>query len=121
MPEFVCRQCGHCCLDLKEGKKSDATEGDVATWIKARRWDILQYVRPSFVGRQVFAYDIWIHPKTDLPVKRCPFLRKVRNQPRYYCTIQDLKPYVCRMYPVDEDHAARTGCPGWAAAPPGRP
>lgn len=114
VPEFRCRQCGHCCRDLKEGRKSEAREGDVAAWIAARRWDILEYVRPSFVGRQVFTYDIWINPRTGLPVRRCPFLRKVRGQDRYTCAIQDLKPYICRDYPTTPEHAARTGCPGWS-------
>jgi Fe-S-cluster containining protein len=118
MPEFVCHRCGRCCGPAlwKDGRNT-ATEGDVATWIAARRWDILQYARPSYVGRKVFGYDIWFHPKTGRPVKRCPFLRKVRGQERYACAIQDLKPNVCRRYPEDPGHAARTGCPGWSGGP----
>ena len=43
--------------------------------------------------------DLWVDRENDGTERsRCPFVRKVRNQPRYLCTIYDTRPQVCRDY-----------------------
>jgi Fe-S-cluster containining protein len=44
--------------------------------------------------------DLWVddqHPD-GRELTRCPFVRKVRNQNRYMCTIYETRPKVCRDY-----------------------
>jgi Fe-S-cluster containining protein len=64
------------------------------------------------IGEERFA-DLWINPETGEDANRCPFLRKVRNENKYRCLIQDTKPEYCRQYPEDEEFARKTGCPGF--------
>ena len=52
-------------------------------------------------------------PKTGDDVSRCPWLRKVRGKDQYVCRIQDVKPDLCRDYPLSREHAEETGCPGF--------
>lgn len=78
---------------------------DVRRWEAAGREDILQWVECT--------HDIWIHPETGDDVDRCPWLRKVRGQDRYQCRIYTLRPDICRNYPLSQEHAERTGCPGF--------
>jgi Fe-S-cluster containining protein len=58
-------------------------------------------------------YDIWLHPETGEDVSRCPWLRKLPWQKMYICRIQDIKPEICRDYPVSKEGAEETGCPGF--------
>jgi Fe-S-cluster containining protein len=58
-------------------------------------------------------YDIWIHPRTGEDVRRCPWLRKLPGKEKFVCLIQDMKPEVCRNYPVSRTHAGETGCKGF--------
>lgn len=70
-----------------------ATKEDVDRWVAQGREDILRFV-------EVFPYgagDLWIDEK-GVERLRCPFVRKVRNQPRYLCTIYETRPQVCRDY-----------------------
>jgi len=110
--DFKCKQCGHCCLNL-DGFATCASEADVRRWEAEGRVDILEWVDPVDFGDHV-EYDIWVNPRTEDDVARCPWLRKVRGANRYTCRIHDTKPELCANYPVSRDHAARTGCPGWA-------
>ena len=103
---FSCLQCGHCCLNL--GFELSATAGDVAVWEKHGRDDVLAWVDEVVAG----VYDIWIHPQTGEEVRRCPWLRKLPRQEKFICRIQDLKPEVCRNYPVSQEHGEMTGCKG---------
>jgi Fe-S-cluster containining protein len=104
--DFSCLQCGHCCLGL--GSELSATAEDVALWEENGRDDILAWVDEVASG----IYDIWIHPRTGEDVKRCPWLRKLPGQEKFICRIQDMKPEVCRNYPVSRKHAESTGCKG---------
>lgn len=107
LPEdFTCTQCGHCCLTL--GAQLSATADDVVMWEANGRSDILEWVDEVAPG----VFDIWISPKTNDDVSRCPWLRKLPNQNKYICRIQDQKPEVCRNYPVSKKHAIQTECEG---------
>jgi Fe-S-cluster containining protein len=41
--------------------------------------------------------DLWIDER-GVERQRCPFVRKVKGQPRYLCTIYETRPQVCRDY-----------------------
>lgn len=43
----------------------------------------------------------------------CPFLKKIPAENRWVCKIHDIKPAICRRYPVSRKHAVMTGCPGF--------
>jgi len=105
MEKFRCIQCGHCCLEL-DAHNTSAQEEDVVRWKKEGRWDILEYV---------VAGDLWISPRTNRDVNRCPWLRKLPNKNRYICRIHDTKPKHCREYPKSKKHALQTGCKGFAS------
>ncbi len=104
---FSCKQCGNCCLNL-DAHWSCATDQDIALWEENGRDDILAWVDEVFPG----VYDLWIHPRTGEDVDRCPWLRKLPRQEKFICRIQDMKPEVCRNYPVSREHGEVTGCKG---------
>jgi len=106
---FSCTQCGSCCLYLN-AYYTCATDEDIALWIANERDDILEWVDEIVPG----IYDIWISPRTGDGVGRCPWLRKLPRQERYICRIQGVKPGICKNYPLSEQHAKETGCPGFA-------
>lgn len=109
---FKCKCCGRCCL--RYGHEMYATEKDIQLWRKEGRQDILEWVDMVTVGKGiVVSYDLWINQRTDEPAFRCPFLRKVRNKPCYTCRIYDVRPEVCRKYPVNEKHASENKCRGY--------
>ena len=107
MENFGCMQCGHCCLNLNDSYCTSAYEGDILRWKEEGRLDILEYV---------VAGDLWISPKTDKDVDRCPWLRKLPKKDKYICKIHDTKPKHCREYPKSKKHALRTGCKGFASS-----
>jgi Fe-S-cluster containining protein len=41
---------------------------------------------------------------------RCPWLRKLPKKERYKCRIHDVRPEICRGYPVDIDQMISDGC-----------
>ena len=74
---IVCQRCGRCCAELLE---AEATINDIATWIAAKRFDILKWVDPIIgPSSEVVAFDIWIGPKTHDGVNKCPWLRKKKG------------------------------------------
>lgn len=105
---FSCKQCGNCCLNL-DAHQSCATKGDIALWEENGREDILDWVDKVIPG----VYDIWIHPRTGEDVSRCPWLRKLPWQGKYVCRIHDMKPEMCRKYPLSRKQAGETGCKGF--------
>jgi len=112
---FLCRQCGHCCINLSDAFSVCATVADIERWQAAGRDDILAWVDPIPVG-DAFVYDLWIDPETGDDVIRCPWLEKTPDTNRYVCRIHDLKPDQCREYPKSRRHADETGCPGYATS-----
>jgi len=110
---FNCKQCGNCCLNLSGTIDVCATEEDIKLWEEKDRTDILEWVDVILLGEDHCVYDIWIRPRTGDDLQRCPWLRKLPNQDKYICRIQDMKPEHCRNYPLSREHAENTGCPGF--------
>lgn len=110
---FECRRCGRCCL--KFGEELPATEQDIDRWVDAGRDDILAYVQTMSFGDDTI-YELWFSPQTGRQVLRCPWLRKMRGKDRYERRIYDVRPDVCRQYPVSKRQAAEDGCPGIQSA-----
>ena len=90
----ACTQCGECCLKYEGGNwLGSATEADMLLWLM-RRPEVLDHVG-GIPG------DLWISPVTGKELKRCPWLRKLPKQEKYMCRIHDVRPEVCRDYPID--------------------
>lgn len=111
-----CTQCGRCCTNPQFMGGMTATEGDVRLWKREGRDDILAWVEP--VGspsiRKMLGWsgaaDLWINPRTGDDAARCPFVRKLRNQNKYTCTIYATRPEVCRQFPSHVSHARFVDC-----------
>ncbi len=111
MQDYVCRQCGHCCRTLDY--HYEVTTEDVALWIKKGRTDILQWVDEIACNGQRQGYRIWVSPETRRLAEICPFLSKDPSSARWECKIHDVKPAICRQYPLSRKHAMATGCRGF--------
>lgn len=111
MDGFSCRQCGQCCTTLDY--HDELTQEDVALWERLGRTDILEWVR--VVKRQdgERAFKIWTIPGTTRPADPCPFLKRIPSENRYGCLIHDVKPGICRQYPLTRKHGLMTGCRGF--------
>jgi hypothetical protein len=111
MDAFVCRQCGQCCRSL--AYEHNCTESDYRFWQSLGRRDILARVqKESGVGKHS-RYRIWIDPDTGKTAKTCPWLAPCPDGNRFSCTIQKVKPRICRQYPYTRKHAIMTGCKGF--------
>ena len=96
-----CTQCGRCCLNQNYMNTLQASGDDVKRWRRQGRIDILLHAEVIGPAHNPFA-DLWF--KMDgSEVKRCPFVRKVRDQDRYLCTIYETRPEVCRGYPYSAE------------------
>jgi Fe-S-cluster containining protein len=105
----ACTQCGRCCTNSSFMGTLTASGADVQRWRKQRRYDILRWV--SVIGPPSNPWgDLWIHPVRGDDRERCPFVRKIRGQDRYTCTIYDTRPDVCRSYPHHVDHMMSVNC-----------
>jgi Fe-S-cluster containining protein len=111
MEDFRCRQCGRCCrvLDYHD----QVTREDVEQWNKAGRSDILDWVSESTLTDGRRSFRIWTTPGTREIADECPFLARNSAQNRWVCGIHEIKPGICRNYPVSRKHALMTGCPGF--------
>jgi Fe-S-cluster containining protein len=113
LPAFRCTGCGKCCL---EGAGwLPLTEADIARFeaaapraLKYVAWEGAPGERRGGLSRSVAG---------GRETARCPFIRKVRGEPRYACGIYDARPDVCRRYPTSPDHARYTGCDGYDVPP----
>ena len=111
MEDFTCRQCGKCCQRLDY--HSEVTADDVAYWEQAGRSDVLEWVGAYEQDGQETTYRIWMKPGTRTVAETCPFLQKISDENKWICRIHDVKPHICREYPVSRKHAVKTGCPGF--------
>lgn len=111
MGAFECRQCGQCCrrLDYHNG----ITEEDVERLKRLGRGDILEWVRKVRTTEGGVVYHIWVVPGTNQFARPCPFLKQGASRDLWICGIHDVKPHICRSYPVSRKHARMTGCPGF--------
>ena len=104
--DMECIQCGECCK--KYGHLSLATIGPEEYKRFENRPDVQAYCYEIMDG---MLWDIWVHPK-DKTLKKCPWLRKYPGKNKYYCSINDIKPNVCRLYPVSYEQQLRDKCKG---------
>lgn len=111
MDGFRCRQCGHCCTRLNY--QDGITEEDVRHFEALGREDVLKWVGTAQTVSGETAYRIWVIPGTNQFASACPFLRNGPAQDRKVCSIHEIKPQVCRNYPLSRKHARMTGCPGF--------
>jgi len=111
METFICRQCGQCCQSLDY--HNEVTAEDVAQWKELGRPDILKWVGVFKRDGRATGYRIWMTPGTRQLAEQCPFLHKEPSENRWTCRIHDVKPAICREYPVSRKHALMTGCPGF--------
>ncbi len=100
-------------MNLYDAFSTSANEDDIRMWEDEGRDDILDWVDPIHVGGDQYVYDIWLSPITGEDVTRCPWLRKLTNQNRYFCRIHKVKSEHCRAYPRSLKHAQKTGCRGF--------
>jgi len=112
MEGFSCRQCGNCCkfLDYHDA----LTAADMKLWERMGRKDILDYVRGGYKHIGEPRYRIWVDPETGKIVDQCPFLKDPPDENHWICRIHDVKPRICREYPVSRKHGIMTGCPGFS-------
>ena len=94
-----CNQCGKCCTLYGNGGLSAGSD-EIEYW-ETNRPDIASYVS---------AEKIWISPVTGKQMVRCPWLRKLPNQNKYFCRIYYDRPNDCRYYPVDIDQMIKDEC-----------
>jgi len=111
MTGFMCRRCGRCCVQLKY--HDGITADDVKRFSKLGRDDILKWVGTTRNRDGETVYRIWIEPGTNRYAARCPFLKQGATNHQLICSIHDVKPAVCRHYPISRKHADMTGCPGF--------
>lgn len=109
---FVCKRCGHCCLNL-DAYATTCTAEDFRRWEEAGRADILRWVSIVNFGKGDKVYEVWMHPERFDHVSRCPWLTRMPGNALYECAIDDVKPGVCRDYPYTVEHAMLTGCRGF--------
>lgn len=112
METFSCRQCGGCCnfLDYHDA----LTQKDVEGWKRLGRQDILDWVSISRSPNGKPGYRIWVEPETGEMADKCPFLNYLPADNRWLCGIHNVKPGICREYPVSRKHGLMTGCPGFS-------
>jgi Fe-S-cluster containining protein len=95
-PGSPCTNCGKCCTNPSFMGTLQATGDDVKRWRREGRDDILRFA--GVIGPRSDPHaDLWID-ETGIERERCPFVRKVRGQSRYLCTIYETRPQVCRDY-----------------------
>lgn len=113
-PDFSCRMCGHCCLQLVDAYRGCVSDDDLARWQGAGRVDLLAWVETLDLGPGNLLHLAWIDPTTQEEVERCPWLL-VEASGRHLCGINEIKPDHCRNYPEHRQHAESTGCPGFGS------
>jgi Fe-S-cluster containining protein len=116
MEDFRCRQCGDCCRYLDY--HNEVTAGDVAFWKASGRNDILEWIDEISRNGHMQGYRAWVIPGTRKEADTCPFLEKEPDSRRWRCRIQDVKPAICRQYPLNRKHAVMSGCRGFQKKSP---
>ncbi|MCG6879945.1 MAG: YkgJ family cysteine cluster protein [Deltaproteobacteria bacterium] len=111
MENFNCRQCGSCCRFLEY--RNEVTPDDVAQWRAAGRKDILKWVDEIRLKNHTLSFRTWVNPITGEQTQGCPFLREGSQSGRWICRIHDVKPAICRQFPLSRKHAVMSGCRGF--------
>ncbi len=102
---FECKRCGRCCLSTDH---VDLCTKDIERWERAGRRDLI-----SQKMLKEWAYFGSTGLFKNRTTHRCPFIRKIRNKKEHYCTIYDLRPLFCRIFPVEQGHGVFCRCEGW--------
>ena len=89
LPGSPCTNCGKCCTNPSYMGTLQATGDDVKRWRREGRTDILRFAEIMGTRDDPWA-DLWIDDNGNERL-RCPFVRKVRNQNRYLCTIYETR------------------------------
>ncbi len=112
MERFSCHRCGRCCRELDY--HGAFTEEDYRLLEQAGRNDIL--ARVGIYSHQDGAkrYRIWVRPGTRTLETECPFIEHQSSRNQWRCRIHDVRPEICRQYPLSRKHAEKTGCPGFS-------
>jgi len=112
---FNCTNCGKCCTHAPYMGTMSAHEEDLQRWEEAGRQDILDtaYIFEWGEGEDRTA-DLWMDPKTGDEVTSgiCPWVKQV-DEDNWHCTIHEVRPNVCRNYPVSREQRDSFGCPGF--------
>ena len=92
-----------------------AEEMDIEeAWKQLGRHDVLSWVGISRRADGEPSYRIWVEPGSTTLAKQCPFLEHLPAENRWVCRIHNVKPHICREYPVSRKHGTMTGCPGFS-------
>jgi len=115
--DFNCNDCGKCCIQGGHGTLS-ATDEDITRWEEEGREDILSRVDIFDFGDGKKTGDLWFYPYKHPTLggdemSKCPFLRKLPNQWKFKCMINDTKPATCRKYPIDKEDMENYDCEGF--------
>lgn len=98
-----CVQCGACCRSydiILEYK-------DIRRWEKEGRKDILKKCN-------LYIDDVWLNPRTQVPYYRgCPWLKKDKVANKFYCKIHEIKPEICKNFPVGIGQLKNVRCKGY--------
>lgn len=98
-----CTQCGKCCLKYSSGSGlGSATIRDLLIW-ESEKPEILEYTDDML-------RDLWISPVTGEEMNRCPWLRKLTKKEKYKCRIHEVRPEICRGYPVAIEQMVNDCC-----------
>ncbi|MDA8137194.1 MAG: YkgJ family cysteine cluster protein [Desulfobacteraceae bacterium] len=108
---FHCQQCGRCCTHLDY--HDEITSQDVQRISDMGREDVLKWIGTAKGASGENVYRIWVIPGTNRFAHPCPFLGNGSSSDKKICTIHDIKPQICRQYPLSRKHALMTGCPGF--------
>ena len=112
MEGFSCKQCGDCCKFLDY--HTALTTADVKRWERLGREDILAHVGVFRMADGTTTYRIWVEQGSTKLLEQCPFLEHLPAEQRWICRIHEIKPGICREYPVSRKHGIVTGCPGFS-------
>ena len=109
---FNCTQCGKCCVNPSYMGKMSADGEDLQRWEDADRYDILATAYIFDWGKTRSA-DLWMNPVTGDEITNgiCPWVKNI-GKDLWHCTIHELRPNICRDYPVDKEQRDGFGCPG---------
>jgi len=98
---FACLRCGNCC---KAPESIPLVFEDFERLVTAKRFDVIARARPyinKFSGEQGFHFR-----------RPCPFLVRVTAK-TYECSIYELRPLICRLFPEHGNIILKSECPGF--------
>ena len=110
--DFICKQCGRCCLHYGRGLFFSAGLDQLEIWEldapKLMDW----LIKVPYVD----IYEGWLSPVTGEENPRCPWLREHRH-PRwkrqgFHCTIYQHRPPDCQVFPENREHMLSVNCQG---------